>query len=329
MKNRVIKPGLLALITLGSAGGIDAQRVADNVAYPSRPVRVIVPYSPAGGTDIMTRVVTQKLSAMWGQQIVVDNRGGGGTVIGTQLAASAAADGYTLFVSAPSFVINVTTRPGLPYNVLKDFEPVTQFAFQPYVLVTYPKVPVRDVKEFIELARDHPESLNFGSTGVGSGSHLAGELFKFMTHTKPQHISYKGMGPAITDVLGGQTQFIFGTVLPVVPHIRSGRLRALGVTSERRSASLPGVPTIAEAGVPGYSAISWTGMHLPAGVPRFILDKISADVLSVIAQPDVRERFLNDGAEPAGSSPAEFKKFINDEIVKWRKVITAADIRID
>ena len=315
----------LALIAgaLGFAPAVFAQ------AYPAKTVRVIVPYSTGGGTDIMTRVVTQKLAEMWGQQLVVDNRGGGGTVIGTQLAAKAPADGYTLFVSAPSFVINPTTRPGLPYDVLKDFAPVTIFAFQPYVLVTHPKVPVRDVKEFIALARAQPEALNFGSTGTGSGSHLAAELFKIMTHTTPQHISYKGMGPAVTDVIGGQVQFIFGTVLAVVPHVRSGRLRALGVSSERRAQALPNLPTIAEAGVPGYSTVSWSGMHVPAGTPRAIVNTLSADVIKVIGREDVRERFLKDGAEPGGESPAEFGRFIRDEIVKWRKVIKAAGITID
>ena len=303
--------------------------IAGAQTYPVKTVRVIVPYSTGGGTDIMTRVVTQRLAEMWGQQIVVDNRAGGGTVIGTQLAASAPADGYTLFVSAPSFVINPTTRPQLPYDVIRDFKPVTAFAHQPYVLVTHPKLAVRDVREFIALATERPDSLNFGSTGTGSGSHLAAELFKYMTHTRPQHISYKGMGPAVIDVIGGQTQFIFGTVLAVVPHMRSGKLHALGVSSERRSASLPALPTIAEAGVPGYSTVSWSGMHVPAGVPDAIVRKINADVVAVIARADVRERFLSDGAEPAGGSAAEFGRFIEHEIVKWKKVITAAGIKID
>ena len=298
-------------------------------AYPAKTVRVIVPYSTGGGTDIVTRAVTQKLTEMWGQQIVVDNRAGGGTVIGTQLAANAPADGYTLFAAAPSFAINPTTRPGLPYDAVKDFKPITQIAFQPYVLVTNPKVPVRDVREFIALASERPESLNFGSTGVGSGSHLAGELFKFMTHTRPQHVSYKGMGPAVVDVIGGQTQFIFGSVLAVVPHMRSGRLRGLGVSSERRSASLPALPTIAEAGVPGYATVSWCGMLVPAGVPDAIVAKLNADINTVIARADMRERFLTDGAEPAGGSSADFGRLIGDEIVKWRKVIKAADIHID
>jgi tripartite-type tricarboxylate transporter receptor subunit TctC len=309
---------------------VAASSAAAEQTYPAKTVRVIVPYSTGGGTDIMTRVVTQKLSEMWGQQIVVDNRAGGGTVIGTQLAVIAPADGYTLFVAAPSFVINPTTRPGLPYDVVRDFKPVSLFAYQPYVLVTHPKVPARDVKEFIALATAQPDVLNFGSTGTGSGSHLAAELFKFMTHIRPQHISYKGMGPAVIDVIGGQIQFIFGSVLAVVPHVRSGKLYALGVSSERRSAAMPALPTIAEAGVPGYSTVSWSGMQVPAGVPDAIVNKIAADVHTVIARADVRERFLNDGAEPAAAStPAEYRKFIQDEIVKWRKVIKAADIRID
>ena len=298
-------------------------------SYPAKTVRAIVPYATGGGTDIIARAVTQHLSEMWGQQIVVDNRAGGGTVIGTQLAANAPGDGYTFLVSAPSFVINPTTRPNLPYDVLKNFRPVTQLAFQPYVLVTHPSVAARDVKEFIALVKVRPDSLNFGSTGTGSGSHLAAELFKIMTHTTPQHISYRGMGPAVIDVMGGQVQFIFGTVLAVVPHMRTGKLRALGVSGEKRSASLPTLPTIAEAGVPGYSTVSWTGLHVPAGVPETIVKKLNADVLTVINRPDVRERFLHDGAEPAGGSAAEFDRFIRDEIVKWRKVIKAADIKID
>ena len=298
-------------------------------SYPAKTVRAIVPYATGGGTDIIARAVTQHLSEMWGQQIVVDNRAGGGTVIGTQLAANAPGDGYTFLVSAPSFVINPTTRPNLPYDVLKNFRPVTQLAFQPYVLVTHPSVAARDVKEFIALVKVRPDSLNFGSTGTGSGSHLAAELFKIMTHTTPQHISYRGMGPAVIDVMGGQVQFIFGTVLAVVPHMRTGKLRALGVSGEKRSASLPTLPTIAEAGVPGYSTVSWTGLHVPAGVPETIVKKLNADVLTVINRPDVRERFLHDGAEPAGGSAAEFDRFIRDEIVIWRKVIKAADIKID
>ena len=303
-----------------------APALAGAQQYPTKTVRVIVPYSIGGGTDIMTRIVTQKLTEMWGQQIVVDNRPGGGTVIGTQLAANAPADGYTIFVAAPSFVINETTRTNLPYNVTRDFKPLTVMAFQPYVLVTNPKVPARDVKQFIALLKDKPGAYNFGSTGTGSGSHLAAELFKFMTHTTPQHITYKGMGPAVIDTLSGQVQFLFGSVLSCVPHIRSGKLNPLGVSSEKRSASLPELPTIAEAGVPGYSTVSWSGMLVPARTPSAIVDRLSADLNNVLARPDVRERFMHDAAEPGGGKPEEFAQFIPAEQKKWTKVIEDAKI---
>ncbi len=184
-------------------------------SYPVKPVRAILPYPPGGGTDIMSRAICAKLSELWGMQVVVDNRGGG-TIIGTEIASRAPADGYTLLITSPSFVINPTTRAKLPYDTVKDFQPVTQFAFQPYLLALHPKVPARDVKEFIALAKAKPDSLNFGSTGVGSGSHLAGELFNYMSGTQLTHVAYKGMGPAISDLLGGQTQFVFAAILPVM-----------------------------------------------------------------------------------------------------------------
>jgi tripartite-type tricarboxylate transporter receptor subunit TctC len=307
-----------------TSGGLQAA----SADYPSRPVRMIVPYAPGGGTDIMARAVAAKVSERWGQQIVVDNRAGGGTLIGTEMAARSPADGYTILITAPSFVINPSTRPKLPYDTLKDFVAVTQIGFQPYVLVVHPKVPARDVKEFIALARAKPDYLNFGSTGVGSGSHLAGELLRIMTETNLTHIAYKGMGPAIADLLGGQTQFICATILPVTPHVRAGRLRALGVSSEKRSAILPDLPTIAEAGVPGYSTISWTGVHLPAGASRAVVEKVHAEVVRAIATPEVGERIAADGAEPAGTSIAEFDRFIRNEIAKWGKVIKASGIQI-
>jgi tripartite-type tricarboxylate transporter receptor subunit TctC len=297
-------------------------------SYPTKPVRAIVPYPPGGGTDIMARAVGARLAEMWGMQVVIDNRGGGGTIIGTEIAARSPADGYTLLITSPSFVINPTTREKLPYDTVKDFEPITQFAFQPYVLVVHPKVPARDVKEFIALAKAKPDFLNFGSTGVGSGSHLAGELFKFMTHTNLTHVAYKGMGPALTDLLGAQTQFIFATILPVTPHVRGGRLRALGISTDKRSAIMPDLPTIAETGVPGYSAISWTGLFVPTGTPRAIAQKLNTDAVNIIQQTDTRERFARDGAEPAGTTAKEFAAFIRNEIAKWAKVIHAAKISI-
>ena len=290
-------------------------------------MRAIVPYPPGGGTDIMSRAICAKLSEAWGMQVVVDNRSGG-TIIGTEIASRAPADGYTLLISSPSFVINPTTRAKLPYDTVKDFQPVTQFASQPYVLALPPKVPARDVKEFIALARAKPDALNFGSTGVGSGSHLAGELFKFMTGTGLTHVAYKGMGPAISDLLGGQTQFVFAAILPVSPHVRSGRLRALAVTTGKRSAALPELPTIHEAGVPGYSANSWSGLFAPAGTPRAIIEKLNTDIVKILRLSDTRERLAADGAEPAGTSIREFETFVRNEIAKWAKVIHTAGIRI-
>jgi tripartite-type tricarboxylate transporter receptor subunit TctC len=294
--------------------------------YPAKPVRLIVPYPPGGGTDIMSRAIAAKLSERWGQQVIVDNRGGASTIIGTEIAARAPADGYTLLCAAPSFVINPTTRAKLPYDTLKDFAPITQAATQPYILALHPKVPAHNVKEFIALARTKPDALNFGSTGVGSGSHLAGELFKVMSGTRLTHISYKGMGPAITDLLGGQTQFVFAAIVPVSPHVRGGRLRALGLTGPKRSPVMPELPTIAEAGVPGYQATSWLGMFAPAGTPRAIIDKVNADVVALLTNAELRERLAADGAEPLGSSAREFDGFIREEIAKWAKVIKAANI---
>lgn len=308
-----------------------AQTATTNTAqpYPVKPVRAIVPYPPGGGTDIMARAICAKLSELWGMQVIVDNRGGGGTIIGTEIAARSPADGYTLLITSPSFVINPTTRAKLPYDTLKDFQPITQFAFQPYLLALHPKVPARDVKEFIALAKAKPDALNFGSTGIGSGSHLAGELFKYMTGTSLTHVAYKGMGPALADLLGGQTQFVFAAILPVTPHVRTGRLRALAISADKRSAALPELPTIAEAGVPGYNAISWSGMFVPSGTPRAIVEKLNTDTVNILRQPATRERLAADGAEPAGTSISAFDNFIRGEIIKWGKVIRAAKISID
>ena len=311
---------LLSLLFLTLCGVPVTARTASisaGQAYPSKPVRAIVPYPPGGGTDIMARAICAKLSEAWGMQVVVDNRGGGGTFIGTEMASHSPADGYTLLITSPSFVINPTTRAKLPYDTVRDFQPITQFAFQPYVLALHPKVPARDVKEFIALARAKPDSLNFGSTGIGSGSHLAGELFKYMSGTSLTHVAYKGMGPAIADLLGGQTQFVFAAILPVSPHVRSGRLRALAISAGKRSAVMPELPTIAEAGVPGYSAISWSGMFVPTATPRAIIEKLNTDVVKILHQADTRERLASDGAEPAGTSINEFEIFIRNEIAKW------------
>jgi len=321
----------LAAALVAMAGGhAQAQRApAGAVAYPTKPVRLIVPFAPGGGTDIVARAVAHKLSGVWGQQVVVDNRGGGGTVIGTELGAKAAPDGYTILMGTTTLAINPAVRSKLPYDTLKDLVPVTQTAFQTYILAVHQSVPARDVREFIALAKARPGTLNFGSPGTGTGSHLAGELFKAMSATDLVHVPYKGSGPALSDLLGGQIQLIFGTILSTFPHVRAGRLRALGVSGAKRAAALPDVPTIAESGVPGYSATSWNGVLTPAGVPQPILRKLNADIVKVVNSAEVRERLSGDGAEPVGGSAEEFSRFIRSEIAKWAKVVKTAGIRVE
>ena len=318
----------IAALTLAAAPTTSQAQSRDAVAYPTRPVRAIVPYAPGGGTDIIARALAQKLSAAWNQQVVVDNRGGGATIVGTDLAAKAPPDGYTLLVTSTSFVINPTVQARLPYDTLKDFQPITQIAFQPYVLVLNPGVPARDVKEFVALSKAKPNAVSFGSTGTGSGAHLAGELFKLTTGAQMTHIPYKGMGPALIDLLGAQTQAVFGTILPTLPHVKSGKLRALGVTSVRRSSAGPDLPTIAESGAPGYSATSWTALYTPAGAPPEIVRKIGREAVRSIQAGDMREKLAADGAEPGGGTPEELAAYLRQEIAKWRKVIRSANIQI-
>ncbi|OGA46189.1 MAG: hypothetical protein A3F74_04280 [Betaproteobacteria bacterium RIFCSPLOWO2_12_FULL_62_58] len=330
MAGKTVAACTAALIVITAVADALAQRgAAAAEEYPTKPVRFVVPFAPGGGTDIVARTVAQKLTEAWRQQVVVDNRGGGGTIIGTELVAKSVPDGYTLLFGTTTLGINPSLRRTLPYDTLKDLEPVTQAAFQAYVLAVHPAVPARDVKEFVALAKAKPGTLNFGSPGPGSGSHLAGELFKMLSGSDIVHVPYKGSGPALSDLVGGQIQFIFGTILSTFPQVKAGRLRALGVSSAKRSSALPDVPTIAEAGVPGYSAASWNGVLTPAGVPRSILKKLNADIVKILHSAEVRERLAGDGGEPVGGSAEEFRALIRSEIAKWAKVIKAANIRAE
>ncbi|MBI3938197.1 MAG: tripartite tricarboxylate transporter substrate binding protein [Betaproteobacteria bacterium] len=298
--------------------------------YPEKPIRFIVPAPPGGGANIVARVIGQKLSDGWGQQVVVDNRGGAGGIIGTELAAKAEPDGYTLLLGLTA---NLSFAPSLfrnlPYDTTRDFAPVTLVGSTPYVLVVNPSIPVKSVKELIALARSRPGKLNFASTGNGAGNHLAGELFKNMTGVNLVHVPYKGGGQALTAVLSGEAQLIFGSMLSTLPHVKADKLRALAITGAKRSSAAPDVPTIAEAGVPGYDVTTWQGVLVPARTPKKIIARLHAEFVKILRMPDVRQRLSGEGFDLLGGTPGEFGKLIKADIEKWAKVVKQSGIRID
>ena len=293
-----------------------------------RPVRVIVPQPAGGGTDIITRTVAQELSERWGRPVVVDNRGGANGIIGTDLAAKAKPDGYTLVVVIATQAINPALYPKLPYNSETDFTPVTLMARYPFILTTHPSVPAKTTREFIALAKKRPGEMSYASSGNGSGPHLGFELFKSMAGINVVHVPYKGAGPANVELISGQVQAFFNNYLAAKPHIQSGRVRVLGVTSAQRSQAMPEVPTLAESGLPGFDVTGWYGVLLPAGAPAAIVAKIQTDIVSVLQVPDIRARLSSEGAEPVGSTAAEFAKFLQAETRKWETVVKAAGIKL-
>jgi tripartite-type tricarboxylate transporter receptor subunit TctC len=292
-----------------------------------KPIRVIVAYPPGGGTDIVTRLLIVPLGQRLGQSMFIENRGGAAGNIGTEAAVHAPADGYTLLMGniAPN-AINVSIYRRLPYDPERDLSPITLVAVTPNILVVNPGVPAESVKDLIELARARPGALNYPSAGRGTSSHLAGELFDSMANVHMVHVPYKGGGAAFADLLGGQVQVFFATMPAAMPHVRAGKLRALAVTSERRSLALPGLPTIAESGLPGYSATTWYGLYAPKGTPPEIVDRLNRETVDLLRQPALREQLVAQGFEPAGNSPDEFARFIKSEIVKWARVVKAAGI---
>jgi tripartite-type tricarboxylate transporter receptor subunit TctC len=296
--------------------------------YPVRPVRFVVPLPPGGAGDIVARTVAAKLSELWGQQVVIDNRGGANTIIGTELVAKAKPDGYTWLLGVQgSLAINPVTYRNLPYDALKDFEPVTQLTRYGYVLIVPPALPVKNVREFIALAKRRPGDISYGTSGTGGSNHLAGELFRLMAGVTMTSVPYKGSGPALTALLSGEITSMFDTLITSVPLVKANRVRALGVTLQQRSPSLPGIPTISEAGLPGYRFDAWQSIVVPAGTSRTIVDKIHSDVVKVLGLPDVRERLVDQGAnELVGSSPDEFGKMIRGDIERYRKLVRDARI---
>ncbi|MCX7196977.1 MAG: tripartite tricarboxylate transporter substrate binding protein [Proteobacteria bacterium] len=316
----------LAAVLVAAAAATSAS-VAAQPAWPSKPVRMIVAFVPGGGTDIVARLLAPRFGEALGQTMVIDNRGGAGGNIGTEVAARAAPDGYTLLMGnvAPN-AINVSLAP-VPFDPVRDFAPISQVAITPNVLVVHPSLPVKTVKELLALARSKPGALAFPSAGNGTSSHLAGELLKNLARIDMLHVPYKGGGAALADLMGGQVQLMFATTPAAMPLVKAGRLRAVAVTTRVRSQALPELPTMIEAGVPGYEAATWYGLLAPAATPRGVIDRMHAETVKIIGTPDMREKLIAQGFEPVGSSPAEFAAYIQAQIETWAKVIRAAGLR--
>jgi tripartite-type tricarboxylate transporter receptor subunit TctC len=297
--------------------------------FPHKPIRIVVPFPPGGPSDTQARLVGVKLTENWGQVTVIDNRGGGGGIIGTELAARADADGHTLILMSATNAVQPALYPKLPYDLVRDFAFITTITTGPGIIVVHPALPVRSVQELIAYARARPGKVMFGSAGNGAPSHLAVELLKVMAQIEAVHVTYKGMAPALTDLMGGQIQFSLPTIAAGLPLARAGKLRALAVTGAARSPAEPALPTVAESGVPGYQASNWYGFAAPAKTPRAIVDRLHGEFARIMAAPDVREKLVNVGMEPAIMTPAQYTEFIETEIVKWARVVKTAGVRAD
>jgi len=318
-----IVPALCSILLAAAVPGIAGAQ------YPSKPVRLIVPFPPGGGSDTLARILSPKLAEVLGQQLVIDNRPGGGTNIGAEIAAKSQPDGHTVLMGNVSHAINVTLYSKLGYDLVKDFAPVSLMASTPNILVVHPSVQAKSVKELVALAKAQPGKLDYASSGSGSSAHLAAELFSSMAGVKMNHVPYKGGGPAVVALVGGQCHVGFATTPSVIQHVKSGKMRGLAVTSAQRSPSTPDLPTVSEAGVPGYEAGTWYGFLVPAGTPKTIVMRLHAESVKLLKLPDVRERLDAAGFDPIGSSSTEFSAYIRTEIDKWRKVVRAAGVRAD
>ncbi len=316
-----LSTAVIALSMLAPGGALSAD-------YPQRPVRLVIPYPPGGAADIVARTLGQKVGAALNQQVIVDNRAGGGQTIGTDIVAKSPADGQTLLLASITHAINPSLQPKLPYDTTRDFQPISLIAESATVLVVHPSVPAKSVKELIALAKAKPGELNYASSGNGSGGHLAMELFRNLADIQIVHIPYKGAGPALTDMVAGQAQLMLTSPLAAMPHVKAGKLRLLGVSSSKRSPAMPDVPTIAESGLPGYEATLWYCLLVPAGTPHDIIATLNKAAREALQSKDVRERFSAYGVEPTGSTPEEAAAHIDREIRKWRKVIESSNIKV-
>ena len=298
-------------------------------AYPTKPIRIVAPSTPGDAPDVIARLVADKLSVALGQQVVVDNKPGAGGVVGSESVAKSAPDGYTLIMgNAGSHGINAAVYSRLPYDIQRDFAPVSQVAIAPNVMVINPSVPANSVAEFLAYAKSQPGKLSYASGGNGSSAHMSMELFKSMAGIDVQHIPYKGSSPALTDLIGGQVAVFIGNMPPTVPHIKSGKLRALAVTTRTRSALMPELPTIADT-LPGYETVAWFGVLAPAGTPPDVVNKLSAEIGKIARSPEMREKLVAMGAEPVGGTPEEFKAVIDRDIAKWKPLAQKVGIKVD
>jgi tripartite-type tricarboxylate transporter receptor subunit TctC len=324
---RLTVPALAVALSLVQLALVGA--AAGQPAYPAKPIRFIVPFPPGGSTDPMARMAGGKLAERLGQAVVVDNRPGASGIVGTEVVAKAAPDGYTILLGSAPFAINAALVRKLPYDPIKDFDPVATIAQSRQILVLHPAVPARTLKEFIALVRSRPGQLNYATSGTGNLNHLAGELFNSMAGVKMAHVPYKGGGPAITDVVAGQVELTFQVPISVLPHIASGKLKPIAITGDARVGALPQVPTFAEAGLPGFDLAGWTGILVPAGTPRPVVERIASELAKIIAQPEVHQQLVKQGMEPLILSPEQFAAKLKRDIAKFSAIIKAADIRLD
>jgi tripartite-type tricarboxylate transporter receptor subunit TctC len=313
-----------AAICAALSGAAQAQ------TYPGKPIRWIIPFPPGGGTDVISRTLSQKLTEAWGQQVIADNRPGSGGTIGLAAVAKMPADGYSLVLGQLANVgIAPALYPKLPYDPVKDFQPVTLALTSPLVLVAHPSFPAKNLRDMIAVARSKPDTVTFGSPGNGTTGHLGTELLKTIANVRMTHIPYKGAVPAFTGLMGGEIAIYMSSIPPAMPHLKTGRVKAIGVTSPKRMETLPNVPTIAESGLPGYEVTNWYGVMAPAGIPKDVLAKLNGELVRILKLPDVQQRFQGEGGDIGANSPDEFAKFIRTEIAKWDKAVKASGAKVD
>jgi tripartite-type tricarboxylate transporter receptor subunit TctC len=321
---------LLAVCLVMASAASTSTAMAQTAGYPGKPIRLVIPYPPGGGSDTIGRPLAQKLAEQLGQQVVVDNRGGANGNIGMEAVARSAPDGYTIVLALTAqLAVNPALYGKVPYDPVRDYAPITLLGTGTYILVVHPSLPVKSVKELIALAKARPGQIAYSSSGNGSGGHLAAELLNSMAGVRMLHVPYKGGGPALMDLIAGQVQILFATQLASWPHVQSGRIRALAVSTAKRPASLPGLPTIAEAALPGYDSGVWYGILAPAGTPHEIIQKLNHEIVRALDHPDYRSLLVNNGIDPIGSPPEELGQYIRSELVKWAKVVKDAAVRVD